>query len=63
MANTCVTTGNIDWWNYERETPFFAAPCNSVAGSAGELFPPYQDKTHIVFYSSDLCMYVANVAQ
>ncbi|XP_042220672.1 protein croquemort-like isoform X1 [Homarus americanus] len=55
-VDTLENLGIIDWWNQERETPFFSPPCNHVTGSAGELFPPHPGKDHIIFYSSDLCM-------
>ncbi|XP_068230617.1 protein croquemort-like [Palaemon carinicauda] len=48
--------GQIDLWNYTKETPFFDSPCNAVTGSAGEYFPPDLKRDKIVFYSSDLCM-------
>ncbi|XP_071547402.1 protein croquemort-like isoform X2 [Panulirus ornatus] len=55
-VDTLAKLGDIDWWNYKQETPFFAPPCNRVAGSAGELFPPHLSKNHLIFFSSDLCM-------
>lgn len=55
-ADNLTELGLIDWWNKERETPFYKPPCNHVQGSAGEIFPPNQEKDKLVFFSSDLCM-------
>lgn len=57
-VDTLENLGKIDWWNKTRSTPFFSPPCNSVTGSAGEMFPPNQKRDHVIIYSSDLCMSV-----
>lgn len=54
--DTLDNLGKIDWWNYGNETDFFESPCNLVAGSAGELWPPGQQKTNVTLFSPDLCM-------
>jgi len=57
--DTLDRVGLIDWWNKTRETKYFAYPCNKVDGSAGEMWPPGQTDTSIVFYSPDLCRTVS----
>lgn len=47
--------GVLRKWNYKDTTRFFKSPCNQVEGSAGEFWPPYQEKDEIVLFSGDLC--------
>uniref|UniRef100_A0A2P2HXR1 Protein croquemort-like n=1 Tax=Hirondellea gigas TaxID=1518452 RepID=A0A2P2HXR1_9CRUS len=54
--DTLDNLGNLDWWNRTHDTEFFDPPCNSIFGSAGEIWPPNQQKTAISFYCTDLCM-------
>ncbi|KAK4321852.1 hypothetical protein Pmani_007372 [Petrolisthes manimaculis] len=55
-TNNLSDLGLIDWWNKEHGTSFYQPPCNQIVGSAGEIFPPNQQKDKLVFFSSDLCM-------
>lgn len=55
----CVSgAGMIDMWNGANTTDFFQPPCNVVSGSAGEMWPPGQEKDEVSLYSPDMCMYV-----
>ncbi|KAK4317176.1 hypothetical protein Pmani_011727 [Petrolisthes manimaculis] len=54
--DTLDHVGTVDLWNQRNETDYFETPCNRVNGSAGEMWPPNQQKDAIYFYSSDLCM-------
>merc|ERR1712071_605608 len=45
----------LDMWNKTRQTNFYESHCGMVNGSFGGGWPPYQQKTSISLYSSDLC--------
>ncbi|ODN02981.1 Protein croquemort [Orchesella cincta] len=47
--------GKIGEWNYMNHTHFYDSYCGKVNGSAGEFFNPYQDKSPISLFSSDVC--------
>lgn len=51
--------GVIDWWNGSNTTDYFGYPCNVVEGSAGELWPPGQERDKVSLFSPDLCMWVS----
>lgn len=54
--DTLEHLGVIDWWNESNTTEYFEYPCNVVNGSAGEMWPPGQQKDLVSLYSPDLCM-------
>lgn len=48
--------GRILQWNYRDRTDFYSGPCGRINGSAGEFYPPKQNKTAgIAFFSPDMC--------
>lgn len=47
--------GEIGQWNYANPTKYYQSPCGIINGSAGEFFPPYQNKDNISLFVSDVC--------
>lgn len=48
--------GKIRSWNYENKTGYFEGKCGEVAGTSGEVFPPYLSKEDTIgLFSGDLC--------
>lgn len=54
--DTLDNLGLIDTWNEGNTTTYFDYPCNVVNGSAGELWPPGQQRDQVSLFSPDLCM-------
>jgi len=53
--DTLTKLGVLDWMNKNRNGGFYDEPCGHVNGSAGELWPPNQNKSSISLYNTDLC--------
>lgn len=47
--------GVLRKWDNEARTKYHKSPCNIVEGSAGEFWPPHQQKDDIMLFSADLC--------
>uniref|UniRef100_A0A224XEZ7 Putative plasma membrane glycoprotein cd36 n=1 Tax=Panstrongylus lignarius TaxID=156445 RepID=A0A224XEZ7_9HEMI len=48
--------GKIRSWNYKNKTNYFPGQCGDVAGTSGEVFPPWlTPKDRIGLFSGDLC--------
>lgn len=55
-TNDLQNVGKIRSWNYENHTGFFGGRCGEVAGTSGEVFPPYLSKDDTIgLFSGDLC--------
>ncbi|KAK9508131.1 hypothetical protein O3M35_007861 [Rhynocoris fuscipes] len=55
-ANDLSQVGKIRSWNYQNKTGYFRDQCGDVAGSSGEVFPPWLTKNdRIGLFSGDLC--------
>lgn len=50
--------GELLEWNYQNQTSYFGGSCNKVHGSAAELYPQRQKRSHIGFFSPDMCRHV-----
>lgn len=54
--NDISQIGRIREWNYRSRTDFYSGPCGQINGSAGEFYPPKQNKSQgIAFFSPDMC--------
>lgn len=52
--------GQLKYWNYNDRTVFYPGKCGMVNGSAGEFYPPKQQKDKpISFFSPDMCRSIA----
>lgn len=52
--------GQMKYWNYNDHTVFYPGKCGMVNGSAGEFYPPKQQKDKpISFFSPDMCRSIA----
>ncbi|XP_063242450.1 protein peste-like isoform X2 [Bacillus rossius redtenbacheri] len=48
--------GRLVEWNHANHTPFYPGQCGMVNGSAGEMWPPFRQKTHtIAAFVPDFC--------
>ena len=47
--------GKLAKWDYTNHTHYYESDCGRVNGSAGELFPPDQNKSSISLFSPDIC--------
>uniref|UniRef100_U5EUH2 Putative plasma membrane glycoprotein cd36 n=1 Tax=Corethrella appendiculata TaxID=1370023 RepID=U5EUH2_9DIPT len=48
--------GTMQFWNYASRTNFFDSYCGMINGSAGEFYPPHQQKdVPVQFFSPDMC--------
>ncbi|XP_075225476.1 protein croquemort-like [Lycorma delicatula] len=48
--------GKLDTWNFKNHTTFYDDDCSEINGSAGEFWPPNQNRTvPLEMYSPDLC--------
>lgn len=59
-ASDITKIGQMENWNYNTRTDFFAGTCGMINGSAGEFYPPNQTKDKpVMFYSGDMCRSIA----
>jgi len=49
-----TTMGQVHSWNYST-SGVYPGQCGLVRGSAGEFYPPEENKTYIQLFSNDLC--------
>jgi len=56
-ATSIDKVGQISAWNFldKINESIYPDECGVLTGSAGEFFPPGRDKTHVDFFSPDLC--------
>ncbi|XP_017481187.1 PREDICTED: protein croquemort [Rhagoletis zephyria] len=51
--------GRLTHWNKRKETGFYAAPCGTVNGTTGDLFPPHLSaQQEITIFATDACRYL-----
>lgn len=52
--------GKVEQWDYRNYTDFFPRECGMINGSAGEFYPPNQQRDQpISFFSPDMCRSIA----
>lgn len=52
--------GKVELWDYRNYTDFFPRECGLINGSAGEFYPPKQQRDQpISFFSPDMCRSIA----
>ncbi|BES94273.1 Scavenger receptor [Nesidiocoris tenuis] len=55
-ANDLTQVGKIRTWNGENRSDFFPGKCGEIAGTSGEVFPPWlTTKDRLGLFSGDLC--------
>ncbi|XP_067624979.1 protein croquemort [Eurosta solidaginis] len=51
--------GRLTHWNLKNETGFYKAPCGTVNGTTGDVFPPHVDtEKEITIFATDACRYL-----
>uniref|UniRef100_A0A0A1WWF6 Protein croquemort n=1 Tax=Zeugodacus cucurbitae TaxID=28588 RepID=A0A0A1WWF6_ZEUCU len=51
--------GRLTHWNKKNETGFYEAPCGTVNGTTGDLFPPHlSSEQEITIFATDACRYM-----
>ncbi|CAD6998341.1 unnamed protein product [Ceratitis capitata] len=51
--------GSLTHWNLKNETGFYSAPCGTVNGTTGDLFPPnLHAQQEITIFATDACRYM-----
>jgi len=54
VDNEGARMGQVYSWNYSTQAAYPQA-CGHIRGSAGEFFPPTENKTYVSIFSNDLC--------
>lgn len=58
-ADEISKLGELTHWNKRNETGFYPAPCGTVNGSTGDVFPPYMNtREEITLFVTDTCRYM-----
>ncbi|XP_037957700.1 protein croquemort isoform X2 [Teleopsis dalmanni] len=51
--------GRLTHWNRNNESGFYEAPCGTINGTTGDLFPPHMDTNEeITIFATDACRYM-----